>query len=541
VTTPARPTQVETTGPQPTARRWRRYGLGAVIGLLSAGLAIGVGEFVTAFVRPAAAPIVVVGNRIILLTPEPVRLWAIHRFGTNDKPALLTGIYLGIAVLAVVVGIIAIHRFALGLLGIAAFGAIGVYCALTTHAHRTSDVIPTLFGTVAALAAMIVLVRAVVGEDAGSPSRTGPLVADRRRFLQAGVITGFGAAATSLIGGATVASRYDVGGARARVALPAPASPAPPLANGTDLGKSPVRWITPLTGSAALAFYRVDTAISVPQINPAHWKLRIHGMVDRPISLSYADLLARPLIERWITLACVSREVQGDLNNLIGTARFLGAPLADVLREAGVQSGADQLVCRSSDGMTIGAPTAAVMDGRDALLAVGMDGQPLPIEHGFPVRMVVPGLYGYVSACKWIVDIEATTFSRFNAYWVEAGWVQQAPVIVSSRIDTPQSSAQLRLGQAVAVAGVAWDQHVGISKVEVQVDSGAWAPARLARVPSLDTWQQWVWTWTPTTAGLHTLRVRATDRAGQVQDGRNAGPFPGPATGWHTISVNVRG
>jgi DMSO/TMAO reductase YedYZ molybdopterin-dependent catalytic subunit len=302
-----------------------------------------------------------------------------------------------------------------------------------------------------------------------------------------------------------------------------------------------VPWITPLSGSSELAFYRVDTAISVPQINPAHWNLRIHGMVDRPITLSYADLLARPLIERWITLACISREVGGDLNNLIGTARFLGAPLADILREAGVQSGADQLVCRSSDGMTIGTPTAVVLDGRDAMLAVGMDGQPLPIEHGFPVRMVVPGLYGYVSACKWIVDIEATTFSRVNAYWVAEGWVQQAPVIVSSRIDTPRSSAQLTRGQPVAVAGVAWDQHVGISTVEVQVDAGPWSPARLAPVPSIDTWQQWVWNWTPTTTGLHTLRVRATDRSGKVQDGANAEPYPGPATGWHTISVNVRG
>src|SRR6202000_669048 len=228
--------------------------------------------------------------------------------------------------------------------------------------------------------------------------------------------------------------------------------------NGTDLGKSGVPFVTP-NGD----FYRIDTALSVPQIDPTKWKLRIHGQVDHEMTLTYDDILARPLIERWITLACVSNEVGG---NLISNARFLGAPLADILREAGVHPGAGQLVSTSSDGMTIGTPTAVVMDGRDAMLAVGLNGDPLPVEHGFPVRMVVPGLYGYVSACKWIVDIEATTFSSFDAYWVARGWVQETRIVVSSRINTPKPSAQLPLGQPVTVAGVAWDQHVGVAKVE---------------------------------------------------------------------------
>jgi DMSO/TMAO reductase YedYZ molybdopterin-dependent catalytic subunit len=322
---------------------------------------------------------------------------------------------------------------------------------------------------------------------------------------------------------------------RAAVRLPVPVSPAPALAIGTDLGKGAVPFSTPLD-----AFYRIDTALAVPQLNPATWQLNIHGLVDKPMSLSYADLLARPLIERWITLACVSRTVDGDAADLIGNARFLGAPLADILREAGVHPGADQLVSRSSDGMTIGTPTAVVMDGRDAMLAVGMDGAPLPVEHGFPVRMVVPGLYGYVSACKWIVDIDVTTFAAYSAYWVQGGWNQQGPIEVSSRIDTPHSSAQLQLGTSVNVAGVAWCQHVGVNLVEVQVDAGPWERARLAPVPSIDTWGQWVYPWTPPAPGLHTLRVRATDRKGGVQSGTRADPYPGAASGYHTISVNVR-
>jgi DMSO/TMAO reductase YedYZ molybdopterin-dependent catalytic subunit len=526
-----RPRVADSAAPAPSGRL-RRLGLGALIGILCAGLAVGVGQAITVFVRPAASPIIVVGNRIILLTPESIRRWAIRQFGTDDKPALLTGIYVGIAVFAVVVGVLALYRLWLGLIGMAAFGAIGVYCALTTHASRGGDVVPTLFATAAGLLAMINLVRSVLGEG-GAPARSpNRLIADRRQFLQVASTVGIGAVVTGVGGSVTVNERYSVTKARAAVSLPAAASPAPALVNGTDLGKSPVPFITP-----SADFYRIDTALTIPQIDPKNWTLNIHGMVDRPIRLTYRDLLARPLIERWITLACVSNYVGG---NLISNTRFLGAPLADILNDVGVHKGADQLVSRSSDGMTIGTPTAAVMDGRDAMLAVGMNGQPLPVVHGFPVRMVVPGLYGYVSACKWIVDIEVTTFAKFNAYWVAEGWVQQAPIVISSRIDTPKSSAQLSVGQPVTVAGVAWEQHVGLSKVEVQADIGAWQPARLAPVPSVDTWQQWVFIWTPKTAGMHTLRVRATDRNGKVQSGTNQDPFPAASTGWHSISVNVR-
>jgi DMSO/TMAO reductase YedYZ molybdopterin-dependent catalytic subunit len=353
---------------------------------------------------------------------------------------------------------------------------------------------------------------------------------DRRAFL----VTGLGAAAvgvaTGAAGRAGLARRFDVNASRQAVRLPAPMSPAPPTPAGVDLrlpGLSPFR--TP-----AADFYRVDTALVVPQVSPERWVLRVHGMVDREVELSFDELLRRPLVERDITLTCVSNEVGGPY---AGNARWLGAPLADLLREAGVRPGADQLLSRSADGMTIGTPTAAVMDGRDAMLAVGMNGQPLLPEHGFPVRMVVPGLYGYVSATKWLVDLELTTFARADPYWVRHGWARKAPVKTMSRIDTPRPLARVPAGP-VAVAGVAWAQHRGIAAVEVRVDGGPWQRARLAAVPSIDTWRQWVWQW-DARPGRHTVEVRATDRTGTVQPSRRAEPFPSGASGWHSTVVMV--
>lgn len=543
--------------------------LSGLVGLLAAGVAVGVGELVASLVRPEASPVIAIGNRLIVLTPEPVKLWAIHRFGTNDKPTLLAGIYLAVAVLAIAIGITAVRRLAFGLVGVALLGAISCYCALTANGSQGGDVIPSIVGALAGMAALAGLVSAVVGkpaEAAGSPDGNAPnqsagqsadqsvrprrLVADRRLFLRGGL----GAAALALVGGfggrALQHRRYNAAAARAAIRLPEPVSSAGPspatgTASGTaavagpaadgagfDLGKSGVPFLTP-----SGRFYRIDTALSVPQVDPDTWQLRIHGMVDRELTLSYADLLARPLVERWLTLACVSNEVGG---SLISTAKFRGVLLADLLREAGVQAEADQLLAVSVDGMTIGSPTSVVLDGRDAMLAVGMNGEPLPTEHGFPVRMVVPGLYGYVSACKWIVDLEATTFATSQAYWVRGGWAAQGPVRLSSRIDRPTSSGSVRVGTQVPVAGVAWDQHVGVSRVEVQVDGGAWERAVLAPVPSTDTWRQWVYLWTPPSAGAHRLRVRAFDTAGRAQTDAVADPFPAGATGLHEVTVQAR-
>ena len=257
-------------------------------------------------------------------------------------------------------------------------------------------------------------------------------------------------------------------------------------------------------------------------------------MVERELTLTFEQLMARPLIERDVTLTCVSNPVGGEY---IGNARWLGAPLADLLEEAGVDPAADQLVSRSVDGFTAGTPTAVVMDGRDAMLAIAMNGEPLPIDHGFPVRMVVPGLYGYVSATKWIVDLELTTFDAFDAYWIRRGWAQQAPIKTQSRIDTPRSGSRVRAGR-VPVAGVAWAQHRGIAGVELRVDDGPWIAAELSVQDTVDTWRQWLVTW-DATPGDHQLQVRATDRDGMTQPAEHEPPFPDGATGYHTAWVEV--
>jgi hypothetical protein len=282
------------------------------------------------------------------------------------------------------------------------------------------------------------------------------------------------------------------------------------------------------------SFYRIDTSLSPPLIEPKDWQLRIHGMVDREIRLTYQDLLQRGLTDAWITLNCVSNPVGGPL---IGNARWSGVRIADLLGEAGIRSGADAVLSTSKDGWNCGTPIEVLTDDRNALLAIAIDGQPLPIEHGFPVRMVVPGLYGFVSATKWVVDLNVTRFADFTAYWTSRGWSAQAPVKTSSRIDVPQSGSGLRVGP-VAIGGVAWAQHRGIDAVELQVDGGDWVPATLGVEPTVDSWVQWMYAW-DAPEGDHTIAVRATDGTGQVQSGRDVGVVPDGAEGYHTISVHV--
>jgi DMSO/TMAO reductase YedYZ molybdopterin-dependent catalytic subunit len=494
-------------------------------GLLAAAGGLAVAELLAAAISPAAAPVTAVGGAVIDATPTPVKEFAIRNLGTYDKPALLGGIALLLALYAAGVGLAARRSLWLGVAGVALFGAVGAAAALSRPGVGAAGVLPSALGALVAAGALVLLVRAPA--EAPAPPQPGvrPRLLDRRTFAGTALLVAAGAATAA---GGAVAVRQATGGIAARkradLTLPAPAETAPPLPAGLDSGF--------ITSSAD--FYRVDTALLVPQVDVDTWRLRITGMVDRPLELTFADLLKRPLIERYVTLNCVSNEVGGPY---IGTARWLGALLAPLLREAGVKDGADQLVARSVDGMTIGSPVSTVLDGRDAMLAVGMNGAPLPLPHGFPVRMITPGLYGYVGACKWVTELELARFDDFDAYWVRRGWAARGPVKTASRIDRPQASATVAAG-AVRVAGVAWAQHRGISSVQVQVDNGPWRAATLLPAPSSDTWVQWRYDW-PATPGSHTLRVRAADGAGELQPETPATPFPDGATGWHSVEVTV--
>ncbi|HSJ50781.1 MAG TPA: molybdopterin-dependent oxidoreductase [Actinomycetota bacterium] len=502
---------------------------GATIGLAVAALGVGVAHLVAGLTDPGASPVLAVGQVAIDASPEPVKAWAIRAFGESNKAVLLAGIGVVLAGAAAAFGAALTRRPSIATTALVGFAVVGVGAALVRRGAGPADAVPTLAGALAAWLALIALRGWIpVPEREGHP---GPETAsiDRRRVLIAGGGVAVTAALSGWLGG-LLARRARADASRADVRIPVPGSPAVPT-TGADLampGLEPFH--TPND-----AFYRVDTALVIPAIEAEQWRLRIHGMVERALSLDYETLLARPLVERDITLACVSNPVGGQY---VGNARWLGAPLRPLLEEVGVVPGADQVVTRSQDGFTIGTPTEVVIDGRDAMLAVAMNGEALPLEHGFPVRMLVPGLYGYVSAMKWIVEMELTTFGAYDAYWVQRGWAERAPVKTMSRIDTPRANAGLAPGP-VTVAGVAWAQHRGIGRVEVRIDDGPWVEAELAAEPTIDAWRQWRHSWTAS-RGEHTLRVRATDGEGVVQASEPAEPFPDGATGYHTVVVSVR-
>ncbi|MFF5072242.1 sulfite oxidase [Micromonospora olivasterospora] len=507
-------------------------GYAALAGVVAAAVAIGAAEPVAVLTGPRSAPLVAVGGLVVDTVPEPVKQFGIAAFGTYDKTALLVGTALLLAACAALFGVLAARRLGAGLAGIAAFAALGVAAALTRAGADAFDALPALVGAGLGALALWLLLAGPLQPDLSPWPRPAAEVEQegRRRFL-GGVGALAGGAVVVGLGGHWLAGRRSVSAARRAVVLPPPAAPAPAVPAGADLSLAQlVSYVTPNFG-----FYRIDTALVVPQVDPDTWRLRVHGRVRRPLELSFADLLARPLVERYVTLACVSNEVGGDL---IGNARWLGVPIRDLLDEAGPEEGADQVVGRSVDGWTCGTPTAVLRDGRDALLAVGMNGEPLPVEHGFPVRMVVPGLYGYVSACKWVTELELTSFADFDAYWVPRGWSAQGPVKTQSRIDVPRPRNRLTAG-TIPVAGVAWAQHRGVRSVEVRVDGGPWRQATLAPAVSADTWVQWSWRW-EATPGEHVLQVRATDADGETQPERRQPVAPDGATGWHTIRVTVR-
>ena len=518
-------------------------------GLVSLALGLGVAHVVAGLWRDGDSPVVSVGDWIIDHVPVGVKDWAIDTFGTNDKLALIVGTLAVLALAAAALGRLAQRHLGRALVGIAAIGIIGAAAALAGANASAASVLPSFLGSAAAAGALAWLsgwrpgtrhqALPAAPEAAAEPApatgwappvrsmaAVGP---DRRSFLLTASLVGAGAVLAGGVG-QVLKRRYAVAGARRDVVLPA-SSDGQALPSGTDVGvrgQSP--FITPNDD-----FYRIDTALLVPQVSPDRWRLRVHGLVERELELTFEELLSRPLVERTVTLSCVSNEVGGPL---VGNAVWRGVFLADVLDEAGVDPGATQLLSTSADGWTCGTPVAALLDGRDALLAVGMNGEPLPISHGFPVRMVVPGLYGYVSATKWVVDLKLTTWEDDVAYWVPRGWAREAPVKTMSRVDVPREGDEVDPGPT-AVAGVAWAPHRGISAVEVRVDDGPWQEARLGSVPSEDSWVQWVYEW-GATPGDHFVTVRAVDGEGQLQPEQPAPPDPDGAQGWHRRHFQVR-
>jgi DMSO/TMAO reductase YedYZ molybdopterin-dependent catalytic subunit len=596
--------------------------LAAVCGLLAAAVAMGIAQLLAGISAPNASPVDAVGSVAINHTPLPVKVWATSTFGTNDKTALLVGVFVVVFLYAMLVGVLAARRLAYGFAGLALFAVLGIAAAVTRHGASPGYALPTVFGALVGAFALYRLVGSahamtaarvarstgardarpagelppiVFGGTAASPAEDAPPSGDaspaaddtpsgdadgddelrapdlppgprgpgetrpaptlggadawrtparpaadrpawaagswtsgRRSFLLTAGAT-VAAAAIGEVGGRNLATRKNVSAAQAAIRFPKAAVPAPPLPGGANL---PVPGISPFITPNG-QFYRVDTALIVPQVDPTNWTLRIHGMVAREVVITFDQLLRRPLIEDYITLTCVSNPVAGPY---VGNAKWLGASLASLIRSAGPMRGAEQLLCTSVDGFTSGVPLVTVLDGRDSLVAVAMNGTVLPTEHGFPARLVVPGLYGYVSACKWVVDIEVTTWAA-RAYWVPLGWSQQAPIKTESRIDVPASGAPVKAGKT-AVAGVAWAQHTGIEAVEVRVDNGPWHEATLAAVPDVDTWRQWVWEW-DAPAGSHTIEARATDKTGYTQTSVQEPEAPNGASGYPTSQVSV--
>jgi DMSO/TMAO reductase YedYZ molybdopterin-dependent catalytic subunit len=534
--------------------------------VVAAGAVLSAAELVGAFFTAQATPLIALGSTFIDFTPPWLKDFAIATFGTGDKLALFIGMAVTIVLLACALGIVAYRRWALGALGVLLMGAVIVASVLTRAGAQPLDALPSVIGTAAGLIVLRVLTTrlrrtqqrtdrernpalahdpapAHKADQAPAPapapapaqaqndaSRDRPATSRRAFFTAAGITAAVSAIAAT--GGRLLGSaRSNAAQARNSLQLPAPAKAAPAVPAGVQSGTPGVTpWLTPND-----EFYRIDTALSVPALNVQDWELRVHGLVDREIRLSFQDLLEAELIESHISLTCVSNPVGG---NLAGNARWLGMPLRDVLRMAGPQDGADMVLSTSSDGFSASTPLEVLQDGRDAMLAIGMNGEALPLEHGFPVRMVVPGLYGFVSATKWVVDLEVTRFADSKAYWTDRGWAERGPIKTMARVEVPRSFAKVPAGR-VAVGGTAWAQTRGITKVEVQIDDGPWTEATLAAEASVDTWRQWSFDW-EATPGPHTIRARATDATGEVQTEKRADPVPDGASGWQSLAVTVQ-
>jgi DMSO/TMAO reductase YedYZ molybdopterin-dependent catalytic subunit len=597
MTTTSRPTPLPGPASTESRRPWQPgIAVSALVGVVAMGLAIAIAEFISAvgvwlgWLSSASSAITSLGNTFIKLTPEWLKEYAIRTFGSHDKDALRVGMYVTLLIVALIIGVVAKYspRIAAGVTvllilvtlaaiftttGVIAFdalpiivgGAVGIYLLVTVFRRTVApEYLPRLrpAGTASdagatrpvttmspANAPAIETIRpgapdgdlydpklgssgdahpmalAGTGARPATPVRSGM---DRRQFFRLAAIGAVVAVAAGAIS-RWIPSTAAVSASRAAAIVPKPSS-TQTIPGGLDFK---INGITPYM-TANSGFYRVDTAFVPPNVTSQEWGLKVHGLVDKEISINYADLVARPQIERTITLTCVSNPVGG---HYAGNATWIGARIDDLLKEAGPNGGADCVLCTSKDGFTLTAPLDALMDGRDAMLAVAMNGEVLPIDHGFPVRMVVPGLYGYVSATKWVVDMKLSKFSDESAYWTQRGWADHGPIKTATRIDVPKAFAQFPAGD-VMIGGVAWAQHRGVNKVEVQIDDGPWVAAELAGDVSIDTWRQWKYTW-KATKGTHSVQARTTDGTGAVQTATVADVLPNGASGYDSRSIVI--
>jgi DMSO/TMAO reductase YedYZ molybdopterin-dependent catalytic subunit len=511
----------------------------ALAGVAAAAVALGVTQLVAVPFGPSADARTAVGSAVIDLTPGPVKEWAIQLFGTSDKLAL-TIIVLGvIAVIAALTGQRELGRIPLGSMAIGLAGVAGCAAVLSRPGGSLVNIAPTLLGTACGIAVLRLLVsRRFTDATSGTAfddtaNGAAPDAPDHGRRLSL-IILGFLTAGAVMGVAGTVLNRVrsSVAGDRKAYALPSAAAGAPPIPPAVQpAGVALPPFVTPNAD-----FYRIDTALAVPQVSRAGWRLRIHGMVDREVEFGFGDLDRFEVVEKVVTLACVSNPVGGDL---ISNAKWSGYRIRDLLAQAGIRSDADMVLSQSIDGFTAGTPVEALTDQRDSLLAIGMNDVPLPTEHGYPARLVVPGLYGYVSATKWVVDLEVTRFDRAEAYWTRLGWSARGPIKTESRIDVPRSGQELDRGP-VTFGGVAWAQPRGVRAVEVRIDDGDWQPAALGESYSNDCWRLWSFGWEAKDSGAHEIRVRATDATGAVQTSERADVVPDGATGWHTVSFTVK-
>ncbi|RKT33771.1 DMSO/TMAO reductase YedYZ molybdopterin-dependent catalytic subunit [Microbacterium sp. AG1240] len=522
------------------ARRKTFTAWSAVAGIVSAAAFLAAAELIALLVAPQASPLLAVGSFVIDIVPQPLKEFAISTFGANDKIALLVGLGLAVVIASAIAGILEFVRPPLGAVLLVVAGVLSGAAILTRAGAGFLSALPPLAGTIVGVVLILILGRrlrawrdrtaaapAELDDEEGAPTSG----ASRRGFLG---MTAIAAIASVVVGvGSRVisATTSSIAAVRDAIQLPAVRSTVTVPAGA----EADVEGLSPLFTPNA-DFYRVDTALTVPSIDPSTWRLVIDGMVDQRIELSFDDLVGMGLDEYGITLTCVSNEVGG---GLVGNAIWQGVPIRDILAMAGPQAGADMVLSRSVDGYTASTPLDTLTDdNRDAIFAVAMNGEPLPLEHGFPVRMVVPGLYGYVSATKWVTELKVTTFAADEAYWTPRGYAAEAPIKMSSRIDTPRSGTPVTAG-TVPIAGMAWAQTTGIQSVEVSIDDGDWQQANLSTPVNADTWVQWWLEW-QAEAGTHYVTVRATDKNGQVQIEDRAPIAPDGSSGWQRTLVTVR-